>query len=48
MQVAVVLKEVQMPSGFVGKVVSLAGLTARRTGVETTSLRLDIEIQSVG
>ena len=48
MQVTVVLKEVQMPPGFVGKIVSLAGLTALRTGVETTALRLDIEIQSVG
>ena len=48
MQVTVVLKEVQMTPGFVGKVVSLAGLTALRTAVETASLRLDIEIQSVG
>lgn len=48
MQVTVMLKEVQMPPGFVGKVVSLTGLTALRTGVETTALRLDIEIQSVG
>ena len=48
MQVTVVLKEVQMPPGFVGKIVSLAGLTALWTGIETTALRLDIKIQSVG
>tara|TARA_R110001606_G_scaffold358121_1_gene509661 strand:- start:1672 stop:1902 length:231 start_codon:yes stop_codon:yes gene_type:complete len=48
MQVAVVLAEVQMPTGFVGKVVSLAGLTALRTGIETASLHLDIEIRPVG
>ena len=48
MQVTVVLKEVQMSPGFVGKIVSLAGLTALRTGIETASLRLDIEIQAVG
>ena len=48
MQVTLVLKEVQMTPGFVGKVVSLTGLAALRTGVETASLRLDIEIQSVG
>jgi hypothetical protein len=43
MQVAVMLEEVQVPPGFVGKVVCLAGLTALRTGIETASLRLDIE-----
>ena len=48
MQVTMVLKEVQMPPGFVGKVVSLAGLTVLRTGLETASFRLDIKIQAVG
>ena len=48
MQVTVMLKEVQMPPGFVGKVMSLAGLTTFWTGIETASLRLDIEVQAVG
>ena len=48
MQVTVMLKEVQMPPGFVGKVMSLAGLTTFWAGIETASLRLDIEVQAVG
>lgn len=38
MQLAVVLEEVQIPPGFVGKVVSLAGHTALRAEVEIASL----------
>jgi hypothetical protein len=47
MQITMVLKEVQMPPGFVGKVVSLAGFTALWTRIEAATLCLDIEIQAM-
>ncbi len=48
MQVAVVLKEVQVPPSLVGKVMGRAGLAALRAGVEAAPLGLDIEVQAVG
>lgn len=48
MQVTVMLEEVQVPPCLVGEVVSRTRLAALRTGIETASLRLDIEIQAMG
>lgn len=48
MQVAVVLKEIQVPPRLVGNVVGRAGPGALRAGVEAASFGLDIEIQTVG
>jgi hypothetical protein len=48
MQVAVVLEEVLLSPGPVGKVVVRAGLAALLTGLEASLLGINIAIQTVG